>query len=185
MPRIWVVLASGASLTKHDVELVRVAKEQGIITGVIAVSNVGLDIAPWADCLVSHDSAWWHSYPESAKFKGEKVCANSILKDGIKFRPHRRNGCNSGLMAMEYAWRNYKATRILMLGFDMHGSHYFGKHTRPRLKNTDKRRFAFHIQQFNDWKGPEAINCTLCSALKYFPFKPLEECLIDAANQRV
>jgi hypothetical protein len=181
MPGVWAVIASGPSLTQQDVDLIKAARDDGRIAGVAAVSNVGLDMAPWADCLVSHDSAWWASHPEAHDFKGERVCANSQIRGGIAFRPPMFNGCNSGLMAMEYIRKTQKPKLILLLGFDMHGTHYFGAHTRPRLRNTNARRFAEHIAQFNEWRGGDVINCTPGSALKKFPLKPLPECLIDAS----
>lgn len=181
MADVWAVIASGASLTHDDVALIRRAREDGVLAGVAAVSNVGIDLAPWAECLVSHDSAWWAAHPEALEFKGEKVGGNAHPKGGIRFQPTQRNGCNSGLMAMEYVWREHGAKRLIIIGFDMHGSHYFGKHTRAKLKNTSEQRFKYHLAQFHRWDGCPVINCTPGSSLKYFPFKPLAECLVDLA----
>lgn len=181
MPNAWAVLASGPSITQDSVDLVRRAREDGVLAGVAAVSNVGLDLAPWADCLLSHDSTWWKAHPKALKFPGEKVCSNFQFKNCIQYRSHNINGCNSGRMAMQYVWKKKEADRIILLGFDMHGTHYFGKHTDPKLRNTSPQRFAIHIMQFDVWKGPPVTNCTPGSALKKFPFMPLEECLIDLA----
>lgn len=70
----------------------------------------------------------------------------------------------------------FGATRILMLGFDMHGSHFFGAH-KPPLKNTSDKRRLVHLKQFRRWQGCEVINCTEGSALKAFPFGNLKEIL--------
>ncbi len=175
----WVVLASGQSLTTEQVSLVKAAKDAQKLAGVAAVSNVGMDMAPWADCLVSHDSAWWSAHPEALDFSGEKVCANSQVRGGASFRPLHYNGCNSGLMAMEYVWKTHRATKLFLLGFDMHGTHYFGPHNKGRLRNTTTRRFTEHIHQFESWRGPEVVNCTPESSLKKFPYLQLRECLID------
>lgn len=43
---MWAILASGQSLKPEHVEQVRQARSDGRIKGVIAVSNVGLDLAP-------------------------------------------------------------------------------------------------------------------------------------------
>lgn len=180
----WAVLASGQSLTQEDVDLVRHAREAGVLAGVAAVSNVGIDRAPWADCLISHDSAWWASHPEAFDFLGIKVGGNSKIRGGDYFKP-TINGCNSGLMAMQYVSKVHKAKLILLLGFDMHGTHYFGKHTHHRLKNTNAQRFAQHIGQFNGWHGADVINCTPKSSLKKFPLRPLAECLIDLEAGRL
>lgn len=184
MTNAWAVLASGQSLTAVDVSLVKHARETGLLAGVAAVSNVGIDLAPWADCLVSHDSAWWSAHPAAFDFKGVLVGGNSKVRGGTQFKASI-NGCNSGLMAMEYVRKAHKAKLILILGFDMHGTHYFGKHTNPRLKQTSHRRFREHIAQFNSWHSAEVINCTPKSALKKFPCRPLTECLIDLEAGRL
>jgi len=170
-----VILASGQSLTQDDVEYVRYARETGSAKAVIAVSNVGLDMAPWADTLVSHDTKWWAMNINANKFEGRKFCRHRWPKVEI-FIPNPSNGCNSGYMAMQIARDIHKADKIILLGFDMHGTHYFGKHP-TGLRNTTEDRFKVHISQFDGWHGPEVVNCTPNSALKKFPFLPLEKVL--------
>lgn len=168
----WVVLASGQSLTKEDVEYARQAREDGRIKGFIAVSNVGIDLAPDADALVSHDGKWWANNREASGFEGRKFCNNT--RYGIEVFHPSVKGCNSGLMAMEVSFRVYGANKIILLGFDMHGTHYFGQHPKP-LNNTTITRFKAHIKQFNNWKYCEVINCTPNSSLKKFPLMNLRE----------
>jgi hypothetical protein len=170
----WVVLASGQSLTKEQVDLCLKAREADQIKGIVAVSNVGLDLCPQADVLVSHDTRWWTEHPEALKFPGRRFCRSKIRGADV-FRPSI-SGCNSGLMAMEVAFHVYKASEIIILGFDMHGTHYFGVH-RNGLKNTNVHGFRRHLAQFNSWKGCPVINCTVGSSLKKFPFLSLEEVL--------
>lgn len=160
----WVIIASGQSLTSADVDYVKGLHEAEKVK-VVAISNVGLDKAPWADCLVSHDTKWWRANPEAMQFAGTKYARFQYGKCK-PFRPVV-NGSNSGLMGMEIAWI-LGAQRIILLGFDMHGTHYFGAHPEG-LKNTDEGRFAAHIKQFDKWKGCEVINCTPGSALNIFP----------------
>lgn len=169
------ILASGHSLTKEDVEYVRLARLDGRLNAVLAVSNVGLDLAPWADALVSHDTKWWAFNLNSNKFSGRKFCRNRWPLVEI-YMPNPSNGCNSGYMAMQVARDIYKAERIILLGFDMHGTHYFGPH-RTGLTNTNEHKFLMHLRQFEGWQGPEVINCTPNSALKKFPFMPLRKVL--------
>lgn len=167
------VLASGQSLTDEQVEYVRKAREYGRLNYVLAVSNVGLDKAPWADALVSHDSKWWHSNKSSFEFRGIKF-SRMGLAGTQKFIPEHKSGCNSGYMAMQIARDIYKAHQIILLGFDMHGTHYFGEHT-SGLKNTSESDFKRHIMQFDSWTGAEVINCTPDSALTQFERKSLYE----------
>lgn len=165
---VWVILATGQSLTKEDVAYVKGRAQ------VVAISNAH-ELAPWADCLVSHDRAWWKAHPKAIEFSGQRFC--SLEYNGCKkYRPpHLPMGCNSGLMGMFLA-RDLGAKRIILLGFDMHGTHYFGRHP-DGLKNTNEHRFKMHMRQFTRFDGVEVINCTPGSALKCYPFIPLREAL--------
>jgi hypothetical protein len=175
---MWVILASGQSLTKEQVEFVRKAKQEGRVNGFIAVSNVGLDLAPDADALVSHDSSWWVVYPQSLEFKGWKFSARGYR--GTEKYTHaeagHKDGMNSGLMAMCVARDRFKAKKLILLGFDMHGTHYFGKHP-SNLTTTNHLKFKWHIKQFEKFKGCEVINCTPNSELKIFPKAELSDTL--------
>lgn len=171
----FAVIASGQSLTKEYCLKIKSARELGIIQGVIAVSNVGIDHAPWADVLVSHDTSWWRSYSEANAFKGWKYSCHGD-RDIRSYKPPVV-GCNSGLMAMFIARDEFKAKKILLIGFDMHGTHYFGKHERDKLVNTDQRRFNAHISQFKMFHGCDVVNCTPNSALDLFTKSPLDDIL--------
>lgn len=169
------ILASGQSLTPEDVAIVKEARISGKITQVIAVSNVGIDLAPWADALVSHDSRWWARNLNSNLFKGRKFCRNSWPRVEV-FIPEPSGGCNSGYMAIQVARKIYNANKIILLGFDMHGTHYFGKHPKG-LVNTTPERFIAHINQFKKFADCEIINCTPSSALTIYPFMNLKNLL--------
>lgn len=172
---IWAVVASGASVTAEMIDKVRDMRKEGKLSGIIAVSNVGLDLMPDADALVSHDTKWWATHRDRTKnFKNPKYCRGTMTNT-VKFIPNIIAGCNSGLMAMEVAYKIYNADMIILLGFDMHGTHYFGRHPEG-LKNTTEKRFEEHIAQFDTWVYPcKVINCTPNSALKKFECKSLKE----------
>ena len=155
----FAVLASGPSMNLETADYLRGK------CGVIAVSNT-FTLAPWADALVSHDMKWWKAYPKAFKFSGRKFCRFQI---GVEeFSPQGLPSCcNSGLMGMYVAEHIFKASRILMLGFDMHGTHFFGKHKEPLKNTTDKRR-QFFLKQFSMWNAREVINCTPGSAVSNF-----------------
>lgn len=165
---LFAVLATGPSMNQESADYVRGKCK------VIAVSDA-YKLAPWADVLVSHDSAWWKHHPEALNFAGEKYSYN--LVGGVTQRKPlgAPASCNSGLMGMLIA-KEMGATKILLLGFDMHGEHYFGKHPEP-LKNTTQRRFEDLRKQFNIWVRPEVINCTPGSALKHFPIMELKDAI--------
>lgn len=165
---LWTVIATGPSLKQDDVDYVRGKCK------VVAVSNA-YTVAPWADCLVSHDRNWWRHYPDAMNFEGPKYCRFE-LNGTQRFNPFGMPiGCNSGLMGM-YVAQSLGASKILLLGFDMKGSHFFGRHG-GTLTNTTKQRFSQHLHQFRHFKGCEVINCNPDSALTRFPFGDIRSIL--------
>ena len=148
---------------------------------VVAINNV-YELAPWADALAANDLSWWRKHPEAKQFSGSKYSANRI-GDGVEqVRSPLVTSCsNSGVLALEVAKRQ-GATRILLLGFDMHGTHYFGKYTNGCTNTTEARRKVHH-SQFARWgranRNIEVINCTEGSALACFPKARLDDFCSD------
>src|SRR5688572_19877453 len=97
-------------------------------------------LRPDAVALASQDVKWWDAHPEARQFAGRKFSANRIKGVERLESPMVRSGMNSGLLGLEVA-RMLGADRVLLLGFDMHGTHYFGKHPAP-LNETTKIRFG-------------------------------------------
>jgi hypothetical protein len=86
---------------------------------------------------------------------------------------------NSGLLGLDY-WVRRGAKRILLLGIDMQGTHFFGPH--KVLANTTPGRFAIFLQQFKVYAATmpadvEVINCSPISALDTFPKLSLDDAL--------
>ena len=182
-------------MTRAQANLVR---EAGVPA--VAVNDNGIDVirngsvvpamAPWADLLYASDCQWWRINSQQAlKFKGLKVSCSEVefravhhLRntgvEGFDSNPeHVRNGGNSGYAALHIAI-HAKASRILLLGFDMGGTHWFGKHEFG-LRNTDPFTFGRWIPRFKALvnAGSQVINCTPGSALTCFPTMPLEDAL--------
>lgn len=179
--RTSVVIASGASLTDEQVAWVYNSDK---VDNVIAVSNVGLTKAPWADALVSYDTAWWQTHLEHVYFKGRKFSSKPYER--VEHFDMKKRGVggfiNSGLFGMYVARDIYKAEKIVLLGFDMHrrnGQHFFGEHTRiyngRPLHNTDEKLFKIHIKQFERFYGSDVVNCTPDSDLNFFPKAELSD----------
>lgn len=167
----FAVLATGPSMSQATADAVRGRAR------VIVVSDA-YRLAPWADALVSSDRAWWAAHPEAHQFAGRKF--SGIKVDGceqVRRTPPLKSGSNSGLLACDLATQ-LGATRILLLGFDMQGSHFFGPHPEP-LKNTQPARFEGFRAQFAKWRpaGVKVLNCTPGSALRCFPSMNLEAAL--------
>lgn len=170
----WAVVATGESL-KPGPELV-VAKVRHLPT--VAVSDA-FRIAPWARAVVACDGNWWRKNPDALAFQGEKCCANGDAKGVSRMvGAGIYTNTNSGLLGLHYAvWKG--ATRVLLLGIDMRGTHYFGPH--KSLPNPTPERFALFIEQFRDASkrigNCEVINCNPDSALDVFPRMTLDEAL--------
>lgn len=167
-----VLLAPGPSLTPEAV-----AKVRGMVVGVVTSA---FPLAPWADFLAANDGAFWRKFKGAKDFVGRKFSANHI--DGIERvkSPLVGSSTSSGVVALEVARTRYQAERILLLGFDNHGTHYFGPY-KDGLSNTPPARRLAHAKQFEQWgrahKGVTVLNCTPNSALECFPRKELDECL--------
>lgn len=165
----FAVLATGPSMSQDLADFVRDK------CNVVAVSDA-YKLAPWADALVSNDSAWWRQHPLALECSGRKFCG-AQFRGTERLMPNARfpSGTNSGMQGLRVA-EMLGATRILLLGFDMRGEHFFGKHPSP-LRNTTPERFRVHIRQFDRWRGPEVLNCTPNSAITRFPFADIRDAL--------
>lgn len=137
------------------------------------------ELAPWADVLVANDAKWWRLHPEAHGFAGRKFSANKIA--GVEqIQPNTYGSrSNSGVLALD-CLRNLGATRVVLLGFDMHGSHFFGKYTNGCANTNDQRR-RIHLAQYARWakrnQDIQVINCTPGSALQCFPMARLDDYL--------
>lgn len=163
----FAILCTGPSLTQRQVDAVRGLR-------VIAVSDA-YRLAPWAEALVSADKAWWlHHRPE---FQGRRF--SSLPFSGMETEqvPGAAMGSNSGLLALRVAVL-LGARQVLLLGLDLGGTHFFGKHQAP-LKNTKPERFEEFKRQFADYrpKGVDIVNCTPGSALTCYRMAELDAVL--------
>lgn len=144
---------------------------------VIAV-NGSYTLAPWAEALAANDGAWWRANPEAMNFAGRKFSTSKIW--GLeRILPCGMIGSNtcSGVLGLELA-KTLGAKRILLLGADFHGSHFFGDYA-GKLNNTTEARRLVHAKQFARWKEfndkVEVLNCTPGSRLTCFPMADLKE----------
>jgi hypothetical protein len=166
------ILASGESMCQSIADSVR-----GRCL-VIVVSDA-YKLAPWADALVSMDGKWWrHHKPD---FSGRRF--SGVSTSHAERVPQALSGWNSGLLAMRVAVDIFHARRVLLLGFDMRGTHFFGKHPEP-LRNTPVRRFEEFKHQFRDYrpKDVEIFNCTPGSALTCYATANVEDMLESVAQ---
>lgn len=169
----WAVLASGESMSAE-----LAAKVKHLPT--VAVSNA-FEFAPWAKAIIACDGKWWRKYPKAMEFAGDKFCANGQLLGipRMRLKAPIYTGSNSGLLGLYYAIEYGKAKRVLLLGIDMKGRHFFGDH--QQLPNTSVERFEVFKEQFREYaqtiNGVDVINCNRYSALEVFPKMALAEAL--------
>lgn len=168
---VWAVLATGPSMSQAVADSVKGRCR------VVAVSDA-YRLAPWADALVSNDSAWWAAHLDAMKFAGRKFSGARTKLKGMEFIKSEGPftfGMNSGLQGIRVVpVIDPQVSKILLLGFDMRGNHFFGLHPKP-LRNTTPHRMEVHKRQFAWFRKCKVINCTPGSALKCFPMGNLEE----------
>lgn len=166
----FAVIATGPSLTQAQVDAVRHLR-------VIAVSDA-YKMAPWAEALVSADNAWWDFHrPE---FAGRRFSARKHIDR--EYLPGVPTGLNSGVLGIKVA-AHLGAQRIILLGFDGHGTHFFGSHPKPLKNTTDSRRMT-HARQHKRESlacarlGISILNCSPGTVLAY-----PKSTLADALNR--
>lgn len=175
----WAVLAPGPSASAELAEKVRDLP-------LVAV-GCAYQLAPWAQVIAASDAAWWRSYPDARDLPAAKFCMGEA-RDIEKVRIEGFGAAvNSGVLGLECAVRA-GATRILLLGADMHGAHFFGEY-RNGLRNTKPHQRLQHLKQYAAWarlnRKVEVLNCTPGSALDCFPRTDLDACLAEYAAQRL
>lgn len=171
----WIVLAPGPSASAE-----LAARIQHL--PVVAV-GCAFELAPWAQIIAASDAAWWRSYPVAMASKAAKFTMGT-KRDVEQVRIDALGAVvNSGVLGLECAARA-GAKRILLLGADMHGTHFFGAYTNG-LRNTAPHQRMQHMKQYETWgklnRGVQVLNCTPGSALNCFPKADLDACLAELA----
>lgn len=166
------ILATGPSMDQETADAVRV---KGVV---LAVSDAHR-LAPWADALCSTDISWWIYHEDDVHyFKGRRVC--SQWNGNSHTPPGSLSNENSTVLAIRTARAYYKPDRIVLLGVDFHGTHFFGKHPKP-LSNTKPERWSVFQRQFDRQllecrkEGIELVNATPGSRLMNVPRVRLED----------
>jgi hypothetical protein len=126
---------------------------------------------PFADILYACDACWWHARDGARDFGGERWSSIGLpdrFRVNDKTREQRdygmrlvfgddqpgfsadpamiHYGSNSGFQAVNMAL-HLGARHIVLVGFDMGGTHFFGAHTEP-LRNTGS--YVSFIRAFNE-----------------------------------
>ena len=189
IPRVWsgetvVCAGTGPSLTKADLDACRGRAR------VIAV-NDAYKLAPWADILYACDAKWWNWHKGAPDFQGRKYAMTDAAAKwpGVELLRNKGKrglsleadgictGHNSSYQAINVAVLS-GASRIILIGVDMSGDHFFGSHpdkSKPPFKLA-LEAFPTLVEPLRD-AGVEIFNCSRKTALTCFQRIPLEEAL--------
>lgn len=197
------IIASGASLKAEEVQKLR-----GRVH-VMAIKENAYDpkIAPWADVAYGCDFHWWRYRRGLQEFRGLKVgydpkilgkvpdialiqipktrkrgndtWANDLLLDepGVIGA-----GGNSGFQCLNLDVQ-FGSNRILLLGFDFRGSHWYGRNRWERANNPDEMAFKRWRQHMDRAAGiirqigVDVVNASPSSALTCFRKASVDDAL--------
>ncbi len=167
-----VVIAPGESLTQEQCDAAR------SVGFTVAVSDA-YRLAPWCDALAATDRAWWRARPEAMAMDCKKFSPCTI--EGVERVTGEIIGTHSasGVLGLWVA-AMLGAVKILMIGFDNRGAHFFGPHT-GALKNTAPGRFKtfehqfVHLRNYFKIHNVCVMNATPGTSLTAFKTCTLEE----------
>lgn len=177
----WAVLASGPSMSQAVADQVK-------HLNCIAVNDT-YRLCPWACVIYAADSEWWRQNPQALTGKAGRFSADRDKVPGvIQLRNAGRVGysscpdevhtySNSGAQAIQIAAK-LGARKILLLGFDFHGTHWHGEHKAP-LRNTRDAEYPLWDTMMKflavelGRRGVDIINCTPGSRLTVFRYGDL------------
>lgn len=186
-----VILASGQSLTAGDADAVRAwhaCEPEQCATRRVIVINTTFRLAPWADVLYACDATWWNLYigevrsvfggqlwtqdARAHRDHGVRLIASQDLP-GLGKRPGvLHQGGNGGYQSINLAYQA-GAAKIILLGMDMHGTHWHGKYDNG-LPNASRNLFLTWIANFDRLaldlakEGVLVFNCTRDTRLTCF-----------------
>ena len=194
-----VILASGPSMSVEQAELVRTWRANGPLRRVMVI-NTTFRLALWADVLYGCDACWWDQYVKEVRpsFTGELWSQDRRAKrdHGVKWiesKPGKglsrkpgiiHQGMNGGYQAINLAYLA-GVDRMILLGFDMKGDHWHGRHPLP-LTNATATLFQRWLGYFEALAADlgttsvEVVNCSPDSALNVFPKMTLKDGLAAA-----
>lgn len=201
----YVVIASGPSLTKEQVEQIHKYKKTVCVVAV----NDNYKLAPWADYIFAADIKWWSlHYSAVCKTVSEttqlrtldrttkvffrrnefirKLESNGEFKDVtmLDTNPNElfHGGC-SGILAIEFIRTlNNRPKKIILVGFDMQHTndktHWFGDHPKGFINANACERWRTEIESMLPYYkklGIELVNCSIDTALTCVRKSKLEE----------
>lgn len=190
-----VCVASGPSLTLHQVRAIARAKAAGKCH-VIAVND---SVYPcwFADYVYACDNAWWEANGPLSDFPGQRVTLLTekepaplfpgifgLRHTGVSgFDPQRgmcRSGGNSGYQAVHMA-ANMGFRDIILVGYDFSADgarrHWFGLHEGGMDKHSDTNQWLVEFRGLTDIlseRGMKVRNATIMTRITWLEQASLE-----------
>lgn len=188
-----VVLASGPSLVKQDIERVRVWREQNPTLRKVMVTNTTFRDALWADAVFGHDFKWFKVYIDEIEktFKGARICAGQTpaawrvdrMQNGKPLNGrHYQTFGNSGAASISLAIYA-GCTKVIMLGFDCTKNkdgevHHHGNHPAPLGNGGSMGSWPLKFEKLHAFalaNRVEVVNCSRHTILTYFERRDLAQ----------
>lgn len=192
-----IVAATGPSLTQ---EIADQCRDQWVIA-----VNDAYKLFPFARTLYAADVEWWRVHKGCPDFAGERLTCSiqgnsdqrrrsrtckefgltTVLgKRGCGFAvgtDHIHFGSNSAFQAVNVALQR-GAGLVILVGLDMHGSHFFGKHPKQLRQGGHFDKFIGRFSEASKLldKNIRIINATPGSSLACFPIMTIAEALRES-----
>lgn len=187
------IVASGESANLEKLDRLKGAAK------VVAIKK-SFELVPFADVVYGCDGPWWRSVQFLPKFNGLKlayeptVCnaETGVRKIEIKDKLCDKllfdqlgsvgSGGNSGFQALNLV-AQFGARRILLIGFDMQGEHWYGRNNWHMCSNPGHWNFPRWVRAFERAqsqlaeRGVEVINTSFISQLRCFKRVKLQDVL--------
>jgi hypothetical protein len=181
-----VCIATGPSLTRAQLDAVKVAPVRSI-----GINDIGLT-EDWIDVWYGADGAFWkHYWPQAAASKALTVCADrnapgvtQLYLEVVKSKDRwpapgfALNGGHSGFQALTLAI-SLGASRVVLIGYDCKAkgalTNYFGSKSASLHKPSPYDQWPKCYRDLVLPEGVEVLNATSSSAIDAFPMVDLED----------
>jgi hypothetical protein len=191
-----VLFATGPSLNKKDIELVKEYHEKGLVRAFGC--NDSYRVVNYLDVLYACDGQWWDHHYDKVK----EMCSADLWTQELRVKKKHKEinyipgkfdkklslnpniihfGANSGFQLLNVAYL-MGIRKFILLGYNMGAgggpAHFFGHH--PKGVKKGPSPWPRFIQAFNSVQNDIAkniINCTEPSALECYKKMKLEEAL--------
>lgn len=181
-PVTWVLMASGPSMCQADADLVEQWRD-GDTKKALAINNTW-ELAPWVDVIYACDERWWDKYYPEASRAGAALwgySAPACKKYGLYKANLERTGGNSGYQSLRLVITEFKADRVILLGYDMQAkgrSHWHGDHPKGWPTGQNFKQWIGWLGHLgNEFPHVKIVNASRETALNCFPRVNLADAL--------